>query len=111
MYVSPLAAERSPFSKPTAHDSSLSLKYSCIDLILTDLVPLSQSESAGLGHEHYPATRLHLLAHPPVVRHDGGKFNNLLRPPLNKKSFPVDRPGGIILRLYPAAFFFFFFLD
>ena len=32
-----------------------------------------------------------------------------VRPPLNKKSFPVDRPGGIILRLYPAAFFFFFF--
>ena len=34
-----------------------------------------------------------------------------LRPPLNKKSFPVDRPGGIILRLYPAAFFFFFFFE
>ena len=33
----------------------------------------------------------------------------MLRPPLNKKSFPVHRPGGIILRLYPAAFFFFFF--
>ena len=32
-----------------------------------------------------------------------------IRPPLNKKSFPVHRPGGIILRLYPAAFFFFFF--
>ena len=32
-------------------------------------------------------------------------------PLLNKKSFPVDRPGGIILRLYPAAFFFFFFLS
>ena len=30
-------------------------------------------------------------------------------PPLNKKSFPVDRPGGIILRLYPAAYFFYFF--
>ena len=29
-----------------------------------------------------------------------------IRPHLNKKSFPVERPGGIILRLYPAAFFF-----
>ena len=33
----------------------------------------------------------------------------ILRPPLNKKSFPVVRPGGIILNLYPAAFFSFFF--
>ena len=39
-------------------------------------------------------------------------FRMSLRPPLNKKSFPVVRLGGIILRLYPAAFFsfsFFFF--
>ena len=32
-----------------------------------------------------------------------------LRPPLNKKSFPVYRPGEFILWTYPAAFFFFFF--
>ena len=31
-----------------------------------------------------------------------------IMPPLNKKLFPVDRPGGIILQLYPATFFFFF---
>ena len=42
-----------------------------------------------------------------------GKLSTLCirvpRPYLEIIPFPVDRPGGFILRLYPAAFFFFFF--
>ena len=43
------------------------------------------------------------------INHNEESLLKLLRPPLNKKSFPVERPGGIILRLYPAVFFCFLF--